>query len=152
MAAEALARGGDSRLEEEVRRVRRIRGPETIVESVTAGAAGGVVLFVALALLQAWVRPVPLPVVPGRVSAGGLGPGRLRFPVPAVPRAAKSDSFAGARGKRLHLAVDILARRDSPVVAVDDGMLVRLSSSPAGGISVHQLDAAERHCTPRYTS
>ena len=32
------------------------------------------------------------------------------------------------------------------MVAVDDGTLARLSSSPAGGISVYQLDAAERYC------
>lgn len=126
--------------------MRWIRGPETVVESVAAGAAGGVVLLVAFVLLQARVRPAPLPVVPGRVSAGDLGPGRLRFPVPAVSPAAMSDSFADARGNRLHQAVDILAPRGSPVVAVDDGTLVRLSSSPAGGISVYQLDAAERYC------
>ena len=40
-----------------------------------------------------------------------------------------SDGFAQTRGRRLHLAVDILAPRGSPVVAVDDGTLVRLSSS-----------------------
>lgn len=57
-----------------------------------------------------------------------------------------SDSFSEARGERSHLAVDILAPRGSPVVAVDDGTLARLSSSPAGGISVYQLGASERYC------
>ena len=127
--------------------MRWIRRPETVAELVATGAAGGIVLLVAFVLLQERVRPAPLPVVvPGRVSAGGLGPGRLSFPLPAVSPAAMSDSFADARGMRKHLAVDILAPRGSPVVAVDDGTLVRLSSSAAGGISVYQLNAAERYC------
>ena len=128
-----------------MRRVRRIRGPETIAELMATGAAGGIVLLVAFVLLHAWARPAPPPVAPGRLGAGP-GPGRLLFPVPAVSPAAMSDSFAEARGTRSHLAVDVLAPRGSPVVAVDDGTLARLSSSPAGGISVYQLDAAERYC------
>lgn len=138
--------------------MRRIRGPQTVTEVAATGAAGGILLFGALLVLQARARPAPLPVVSGgvttqgpplappRASPGGLGPGRLRFPVPAVSPASMSDSFAEARGKRSHLAVDILAPRGSPVVAVDDGTLARLSSSPAGGISAYLLDAAERHC------
>ena len=152
------ARRGMGRAPAEVRTVRRIRGPQTVAELAATGAAGGILLLVALFVLQARARPAPLPVVPGRLSAqgpppappsaslGGLGPGRLRFPVPAASPAAMSDGFAEARGKRSHLAVDILAPRGSPVVAVDDGTLARLSSSPAGGISVYQLDAAERYC------
>jgi murein DD-endopeptidase MepM/ murein hydrolase activator NlpD len=125
--------------------VRRIHGPRTVGELAATGAAGGILLLVALVVLQARARPAPPPVAPGRVSA--QGPGRLRFPVPAVSRAAMSDSFAEARGsERSHLAVDILAPRGSPVVAVDDGTLARLSSSPAAGLSVYQLDAAERYC------
>ena len=143
---------------DEVRSVRRIRGPQTVAEAAATGAAGGILLLVAFVVLHALARPAPQPVAPGRVGAparppappsaipGDLGPGRLRFPVPAVSPAAMSDSFAQARGERSHLAVDILAPRGSPVVAVDDGTLVRLSSSPAGGISVYQLDAGERHC------
>jgi len=132
---------GTNRAPGEVRRVRRIRGPQTVAEVAATGAAGGILLLVALVVLHALARPAPPSAIPG-----GLGPGRLRFPVPAVSSTAMSDSFAQARGKRSHLAVDILAPRGSPVVAVDDGTLARLSSSPAGGISIYQLDAAERHC------
>jgi murein DD-endopeptidase MepM/ murein hydrolase activator NlpD len=126
--------------------VRRIRGPETIAELVAAGAAGGGVLLAAFVLLQAWARPGPLPAVAGPASARDLATRRLRFPVPAVPSTAMSDSFAEARGARAHLAVDIRAPRGSAVVAVDDGTLARLSSSAAGGISIDQLDAAGRYC------
>jgi murein DD-endopeptidase MepM/ murein hydrolase activator NlpD len=118
-----------------------MRGPQTVAEVAATGAVGGIVLLVAFVALHAWARPAP-----GRASPAGLSPGQLCFPVPAVSRVAMSDSFADARGWRSHLAVDILAPRGSPVVAVDDGRLARLSSSPAGGISVYQLDAAERYC------
>jgi murein DD-endopeptidase MepM/ murein hydrolase activator NlpD len=139
----------------EVHQVRRIRCPETVAEVAATGAGAGILLLAAFVVLHAMARPVWLSVVPSRVGAQGAPPsaipcglvrGRLRFPVPAVSPAAMSDSFEQARGRRSHLAVDILAPRGSPVVAVDDGTLARLSSSPAGGISVYQLDAAQRHC------
>jgi peptidoglycan LD-endopeptidase LytH len=131
--------------------MRGIRGPETIAEVMATGGAAGILLLAALVVLHA-LAGVPS-VVPGRqlpepppAIPRGLVPGRLRFPVPAVPSAAMSDSFAQARGERSHLAVDILAPRGSPVVAVDDGTLARLSRSPAGGISVYELDAGRRYC------
>jgi murein DD-endopeptidase MepM/ murein hydrolase activator NlpD len=136
----------DARREEEGRRERWLRVPETAGELVAAGAAGGVVLLAAFVLLQAWVRPRLPPGAPGRAHAGGPAPGRLQFPVPAVSPAALSDSFADARGARTHQAVDIPAPRGSAVVAVDDGTLSRLSRSPAGGISLYLLDAAGRYC------
>jgi murein DD-endopeptidase MepM/ murein hydrolase activator NlpD len=135
--------------------MRRIRGPRTVTELAATGAAGGILLLVAFVVLHARARPGRPAQAPGRVSAPAapqsasphrLRPGRLLFPVPAVSPAAMSDGFAEARGKRSHMAVDILAPRGSPVVAVDDGTLARLSSSPAGGISIDQLDAALRYC------
>jgi murein DD-endopeptidase MepM/ murein hydrolase activator NlpD len=57
-----------------------------------------------------------------------------------------ADSFGDRRGSRIHHAVDIFAPRHSFVVAVDDGMVAQLSRSPAGGISVYQLDASKRYC------
>ena len=113
---------------------------------VARGAMGGIVLLVVFVLLHAWGRPARPPAAPGRGSARGLDAGRLRFPVPAVSPAAMSDSFGEARGRRSHLAVDILAPRGSPVVAVDDGTLARLSTGPAAGISLYLLDATGRYC------
>jgi murein DD-endopeptidase MepM/ murein hydrolase activator NlpD len=133
-------------LRREAHRVRRIRGPETLAEFAAIGGAGATVLLAAFVLLQAWSRPSQPPAAPGRVSPGDLSAGRLRFPVPAVSLAAMVDSFAEARGTRAHQAVDILAPRGSPVVAVDDGTLVRLSSSLAGGIAVYQLDVSGQLC------
>lgn len=119
----------------------RIHGPQTMTGLLGAAAAGGVLLFVVLMGIAAWSRREAPGA--GRVDVRGLG---LRFPVPAVTTDAMSDSFEDRRGPNAHHAVDILAPRHSPVVAVDDGTVARLGRSPAGGISVYQLDRSERYC------
>jgi murein DD-endopeptidase MepM/ murein hydrolase activator NlpD len=135
-------------------RPRRIHAPQTVTEVMAAGAAGGILLLLAFVALQVRDRFSAAPVAPNAARglrlegpfAGHFGGGRLLFPVPGVLPGAMSDSFADRRGSRTHLAVDIMAPRGSAVVAVDDGTVARLSISQAGGISIYQLDAAERYC------
>jgi murein DD-endopeptidase MepM/ murein hydrolase activator NlpD len=55
-------------------------------------------------------------------------------------------SFADARGGRKHEALDILAPRNTPVKAVEDGRIARLFSSKAGGITIYQFDPSEQFC------
>ena len=123
------------------RETRRMHAPQTVGEIVATGAAGGILLLLAIMALQVRGCPGPSPV-----ARGDIGGGRLLFPVPAVSVGAMSDSFADRRGNRTHLAVDILAPRGSPVIAVDEGTVARLSSDQAGGISIYQFDAAEHYC------
>ena len=56
--------------------------------------------------------------------------------------------FAQRRGggSRGHEAVDILAPRHTPVVAVEDGTIARLFNSKAGGITVYQFDPTGQFC------
>jgi murein DD-endopeptidase MepM/ murein hydrolase activator NlpD len=56
--------------------------------------------------------------------------------------------FAQRRGggSRGHEAVDVLAPRHTPVVAVEDGTIARLFNSKAGGITVYQFDPTEQFC------
>ena len=84
------------------------------------------------------VRPEPLEAR----SAGrtDLVEGRLLFPVRGSDPTKLRDTFADARGKRRHNALDIMAARGTPVIAVDDGRVAKLFRSPAGGISVYQYD------------
>jgi murein DD-endopeptidase MepM/ murein hydrolase activator NlpD len=72
----------------------------------------------------------------------------LALPVDGVAPERLIDSFREPRGAgtRLHRAVDIMAPRRTPVRAVEAGTVARLDRSAAGGISVYQLDAAERYC------
>ncbi len=52
------------------------------------------------------------------------------------------DTFNDTRGSGLHEAIDIMAPLKTPVVAVDDGPLVKLFDSVAGGLTLYQYDAS----------
>ena len=55
-----------------------------------------------------------------------------------------TNSFDDRRGERVHHAVDILAPRNAEVVAVADGAIARLMTSPASGTAVYQWSADQR--------
>lgn len=70
---------------------------------------------------------------------------RLVVPVEGIDRSKLVQSFDDQRsGSRRHEAIDILAPRNTPVVAVDDGTAARLFMSRAGGITLYQYDPQER--------
>ena len=50
------------------------------------------------------------------------------------------DTFEEMRGERRHEALDILAPRETPVLAVEDGTIARLFLSKPGGITIYQFD------------
>jgi murein DD-endopeptidase MepM/ murein hydrolase activator NlpD len=71
---------------------------------------------------------------------------RLELPVRGVVRRELRDSFFETRGStRSHEAIDIMAPRDSPVLAVEDGTIARLFESKAGGTTVYQFDPTTRY-------
>ena len=49
-------------------------------------------------------------------------------------------------GGREHEALDILAPRNTPVVAVEDGTIAKLFFSKAGGTTVYQYDPTREYC------
>lgn len=66
---------------------------------------------------------------------------RLHLPLRGATRASLRDSFYERRGATgLHEAIDILAPRNTPIVAVENGTIARLFVSKAGGITVYQFD------------
>ena len=72
---------------------------------------------------------------------------RLDVPVEGIKPDQLTDSFRDARsGSRAHEAIDILAPRNAPVKAVEDGTIARLFNSKAGGITIYQFDPSERFC------
>lgn len=58
------------------------------------------------------------------------------------------DTYDEARGggERRHEAVDIMAPRGTPVLAVRSGTIAKLFTSDAGGLTIYQFDANEEHC------
>jgi murein DD-endopeptidase MepM/ murein hydrolase activator NlpD len=55
------------------------------------------------------------------------------------------ESFAERRGGHVHEAMDILAPRNTPVLAVEDGRLVKLFVSRQGGNTIYQFDPSETY-------
>jgi murein DD-endopeptidase MepM/ murein hydrolase activator NlpD len=69
----------------------------------------------------------------------------LTYPVHGVNPHELLDTFHDPRGRdRLHQAVDILAPRLAPVVAVEDGVIARLFTNRGAGLSIYQFDRTGR--------
>jgi murein DD-endopeptidase MepM/ murein hydrolase activator NlpD len=66
----------------------------------------------------------------------------IAIPVAGVGSARIEDTFTAARdgGERQHNAVDILAPLNTPVLAADDGVVLRLSTNTLGGITIYATD------------
>jgi peptidoglycan LD-endopeptidase LytH len=74
-------------------------------------------------------------------------PEALLMPVVGVEPAQLRDNFDETRGgSRSHEAIDILAPRDTPVVAVADGRVAKLWKSVPGGITLYQFDVGGNYC------
>jgi hypothetical protein len=86
-----------------------------------------------------------LPPAPSAEDVERLRARQLRVPVAGVRVSDIPDTFADARGgDRLHLAVDLLAPRGTPVLSADDGRLWKLRSNALGGITIYATDPEER--------
>ena len=131
---------------------RRSRGVQrTALIGMVTGAALLLVTVIAqiIVLERADTRPPvdareaeasPAPP-PGDLMARGLA-----FPVRGIEPRSIADSFNDARGAtRVHNAMDIMAPRGTPVLAVDAGTVARLGNGGAGGITIYQVDDAGRY-------
>jgi murein DD-endopeptidase MepM/ murein hydrolase activator NlpD len=70
----------------------------------------------------------------------------LEVPVAGVGRDDLRDTFHDGRGGRAHEALDIMAPRHTPVRAVEDGRIVKLFSSKAGGFTIYMFEPSETYC------
>ena len=67
--------------------------------------------------------------------------GTLLVPVEGIRREQLRDTYNAARSQgRTHHAIDIHAPRGTPVVAVEDGTVLKLHRGARGGIAVYLLD------------
>ncbi|HWW84312.1 MAG TPA: M23 family metallopeptidase [Vicinamibacterales bacterium] len=70
----------------------------------------------------------------------------LELPVQGAIRGELRDSFEEMRGStHSHQAIDIMAPRNTPILAVEDGIIARLFDSKAGGTTVYQFDPSTKY-------
>ncbi len=83
--------------------------------------------------------PAPCSTDPSVENA--LSDKRLLIPVLGIVRSQLRDSFVQRRsGGRTHHAIDIMAPRNTPILAIEDGTIVKLTRNRLGGITLYQLD------------
>ena len=71
----------------------------------------------------------------------------LEIPVRGIDDDDLRDTFYDARGKRAHEALDIMAARHTPVIAVEDGVIAKVyNSKGGGGLSLYQFDPTNTYC------
>jgi murein DD-endopeptidase MepM/ murein hydrolase activator NlpD len=132
---------------------RRAFSLHTVPGLIACGLLAGAVLAAVIVgwrlvlIARGLVPDEPEATAPAGLPEGDLRARTLLIPVKGVAAAALSDNFADSRGggTRVHHALDIMAPRGTPVLAVEDGRIVRLHRGGAGGITVYQLDGAARY-------
>ena len=86
---------------------------------------------------------IPPEQVPPQEPLSGAS---LLIPVRGIGAAQLSDTFTQARSDgRVHEAIDILSPTGTPVLATDDGKIVKLFDSKPGGLTIYQFDTSEKY-------
>jgi murein DD-endopeptidase MepM/ murein hydrolase activator NlpD len=70
----------------------------------------------------------------------------LAFPLLGIDPKKVSDTFNDPRGGHPHEALDIMAPRGTPVMAVAQGNVAKLFTSKDGGLTVYQFDDTRTYC------
>ncbi len=85
--------------------------------------------------------PTPLAAADPASDLSRLRARGLAIPVQGFSAAQLSDNYTqGRAGGALHEALDIMAPRGTPVLAVEDGRIAKLFLSKPGGITLYQFD------------
>ena len=87
--------------------------------------------------------PAPRPGRPG-TDVAYLRDRQIMVPVEGITVAKVPDTFRAKRGARAHNAIDFMAPEGTPVLASDDGEILKLGKNPAGGITIYAVDSRYR--------
>jgi len=89
--------------------------------------------------------PTPAPVSSADAHATSSANAQLVIPVAGVRPEQLQDTYTQSRSEgRTHNAIDIMAARNTPVLAATDGQIIKLFNSERGGIALYQLGTDQR--------
>jgi murein DD-endopeptidase MepM/ murein hydrolase activator NlpD len=120
-----------------------------ILPPVAPTVAPPIVPPTVLPIVPTVVPPVPdLAPPPSAVGEANrvAGPTRLAMPIANIDPHKLASNFSEARGGHVHEALDIMAPRGTPVMAVAEGNVVKLFTSKQGGLTVYQFDDSRNWC------
>ncbi|MES2283158.1 MAG: M23 family metallopeptidase [Pseudomonadota bacterium] len=88
----------------------------------------------------------PASVPPADDDVALLRSRALTLPVQGIAASQLGDTYSQARAAGTpHEAIDIMAARGTPVLAVEDGLVAKLFLSKPGGITIYQFDPASQY-------
>jgi murein DD-endopeptidase MepM/ murein hydrolase activator NlpD len=129
-----------------------------------AGFVFGLVFLAVLLWQTGMLRTISASAAPGRPRESRIQPaetadrapqglpdrplrqGRLIIPVQGVRAEDLRGDFNEMRGGHRHEAIDIMAARGTPVLAADEGTVMKLFLSKPGGLTVYQFDDSQTFC------
>jgi murein DD-endopeptidase MepM/ murein hydrolase activator NlpD len=118
----------------------RIRSAGPVAKGAVDGPTNAVIEVPAPTSGRTGVIPTSAP------ESKDLAARHLTIPVQGVDPEKLVRSYHDARtGGREHEAMDILAPRNTPVVAVEDGTIAKLFLSKAGGNTIYQFDPSRQY-------
>jgi len=88
---------------------------------------------------------IELSAAESQQAIGELRKKQLVFPIQGVDPQSIKGSFFEVRGNSLHHASDILAPRNTPVLAAGEGKIGRLWLSKAGGNTIYEIDPTGKY-------
>ncbi len=94
------------------------------------------------AALPPYASPATRP--PAQAPPGGAP--SLGMPLAGLDPRTLQSNFPDVRGGQAHEALDIVAPRGAPVLAVAEGNVVKLFTSKPGGLTVYQFDNSRMWC------